>query len=288
MAADFILSAFADESAESLKGQIAALLRNGISHIEVRNVDKKCIIDYSPGELKEIRKSFDDNGIWVSAIGSPIGKIKITDPFAPHLEAFRRALEVANLLGTKRIRMFSFYIPEGEEPFKYQDEVFERIKKLLDEADKAGIWCCHENEKAIFGDISERVQLLHRQFGERLRGIFDPANYIQCGEKPAEIIDALLPTVDYMHIKDADFADGSVVPAGKGDGELPLLLQKLYQKGSGRILSVEPHLTVFGGLKSLQNEPLLNRYTFASGEEAFDAAVGALKKILEDGGYSYE
>ena len=39
--AKFILSAFADEAAESLDGQIEALLSNGIYQIEPRNIDKK-------------------------------------------------------------------------------------------------------------------------------------------------------------------------------------------------------------------------------------------------------
>ncbi len=286
--ADFILSAFADEASWELGGQIAALQRNGLRHIEIRGVNGKGILDLTEDELKDVRQKLDAGGIQVSAIGSPIGKIGIRDGWEEHQEAFVRALRAARMLGTKRIRMFSFYIPSGESPEEYADEVCIRLNRLLDMAEAEGVICCHENEKGIFGDRKDRTLYLHQRLGPRLKGVFDPANYIQCGERPGEIFDSLLPYLDYMHIKDALSADGSVVPAGCGDGCLPELIRKFYQPGSARILSVEPHLTVFQGLENLQDEEVRHTYTYASQGEAFDAAVNALKDILNEWGYSYE
>ena len=277
---DFILSAFADEAAPDLAGQIAALKRNGIPLLEIRNLEGRCVIDLTDPELEEAGRLLSENGIGVSAIASPIGKISITEDFEPHFERFRRAVAAAKALGTKRIRMFSFFIPKGEEPGRYRDQVLERLSRLCDYAARNGVSCCHENEKEIYGDRRERVLDLHRELGEGLKGIFDPANYIQCGERPGEIYEELFPYVDYLHVKDALLEDGSVVPAGKGDGDLPRLLASFRKEGETRLLTVEPHLHVFQGLGNLQDEELKHRYGYPTQGDAFDAACDALKGLL--------
>ena len=48
----------------------------------------------------------------ISAIGSPIGKVKITDPFEPHMERFRKAVKLAEFFESPFIRIFSFYPPD--------------------------------------------------------------------------------------------------------------------------------------------------------------------------------
>lgn len=285
---DFILSAFADEAAEDLQGQIDALKRNNIKHIEIRNIDGKCIIDYSEDELKSIKKQLDENDIKVSAIGSPIGKCSITDDFGPHIETFKKTIKSAQILDTKRIRMFSFLIPKDENADDYKDEVIKRLKTLIDLSVKEDVYCYHENEKEVFGDTKERVLYLFNTLGENFKGIFDPANYIQCNEAPIEIFDEVSPYVDYMHIKDALFEDGSVVPASYGDANIKELIMKFNKPNTSQILTVEPHLTVFKGLENLQDEGVKHKFKFESQGEAFDVGVKALKKILNNGGYSYE
>ena len=86
----------------------------------------------------------------------------------------------------------------------------------------------------------------------------------------------LEPYVEYMHIKDA-LADGSVVPAGKGIGNLPYLLEKY----KGSVLTLEPHLSVFDGLAKLEAEEKSKiKYSYPSSGVAFDAAVNALKELM--------
>ena len=106
----FAFSAFADEAGNSLEEQIKALVENGIHYIEPRNINGKCIIDFSDEELLEIKKQLDENGIKVGSVGSPIGKYQITDDFDSYLPKVKRTIEVAKLLGTKYIRMFSFFV----------------------------------------------------------------------------------------------------------------------------------------------------------------------------------
>ena len=278
--AKFILSAFADEASSDFTEQLEALKRHNIPLIEIRGVDGKNVMDLTDEELTVVREKLDAYGIRLSAVGSPMGKINIQDDFEPHFEKFKRAVEIAKVLGTERIRMFSFFMPKDEDPEIYFDEVVRRVKAMVEYAESNGVLCCHENEKGIYGDTLARVQKLHAAI-PGLRLVFDPANYIQCKDLPRENFAALSSMIDYMHIKDAFLADGAVVPAGEGDGNVPEILAELAKSDKTYMLTLEPHLAVFSGLKGLQDEELTHKYTYESNEKAFDAAVNALKAILE-------
>lgn len=268
------LAAFADEADGKILGQIQAMKDNGIGYLEIRGVDGQNISNISVDKAKEVRKQLDDAGLAVWSLGSPYGKIGITDDFEPHLDLFKRGLELAEVLGTKHIRMFSFYIPQGEEE-KYADKVMKRLERFVSSAKDSGIILCHENEKGIYGDMAVRCAEIHRNFPQ-LRAVFDPANFIQCGQDTVEAWKLLEPYVEYMHIKDA-LADGSVVPAGKGIGNLPYLLQNY----KGSVLTLEPHLSVFDGFAQLEAEDKTKmQYVYPSQRAAFDAAVEALKELI--------
>ncbi|MCL2089158.1 MAG: sugar phosphate isomerase/epimerase [Oscillospiraceae bacterium] len=284
----YILSAFADEAAADLEGQIAALVRNGIGYIEIRNVGAECVITPEIAKIKEIAARLKDSGIGVSAIGSPIGKIMITDDFAPHLELYKKTLETADILGTNRIRMFSFFMPKGQDAAQYKTQVFERIEELLDLAEGTGIYCCLENEKDLYGENAERSLELLSAFKGRLRGVFDPANYIQCGEIPTDIFGGLAEYTDYLHIKDALADSGGIRPAGEGDGGIEEILTRFYERADRTFLTLEPHLAIFPGFGNLADDTTLDSGTYRTTDEAFDTAAEYFIKILNKRGFSYE
>ena len=271
----FELAAFADEADSSIDGQIKAMKENSISLLEIRGVDGQNIADISKAKAKEVRAKLDDAGLEVWSLGSPFGKIDINDDFASHLDKFKRSLETGEILGAKKIRLFSFY-GTTEEPQKYFDKVIQNLQAFLDAARGSGIMLCHENEKGIYGDIATRCLEIHKTLPE-LKAIFDPANFIQSGQDTKEAWELLAPYVEYMHIKDAK-ADGSVVPAGKGEGNLPYILDRY----KGRVLTIEPHLTVFSGFESLESgqKSQMQEYAYPSSRAAFDAAVNALKELI--------
>ena len=283
--AEFILSAFSDEAGGGILEQIAALKRNGLTHTEPRGLDYGNISEYTEEQCKELKKILDDNGIGVSAIGSPFGKINIEDDFEPHFELFKRNVENACILGTDKIRMFSFFFNEKQKPEDFRDEVFERLEKFADYSLKSGIWCCHENEKDIYGDIAERCLDIYKTFEGKIKGVFDPANFIQCGVQIIPAYEMLEDYIEYMHVKDCVWETGKVVPAGKGDGELVELLRRFSKKDGKKILTLEPHLTVFEGLAALEGEggtadQLKNDFTYPSQAASFDAASEALHEVL--------
>lgn len=270
----FILSAFADEASANISEQIVAMKRNDITHLEIRGVDGTNIADLTNEKAKEVREKLDASGITVWSLGSPYGKIGINDDFAPHLDKFKHGLELADILGAKNIRMFSFYVPSGNEA-EYRDKVMERLAQFIEAAKGTDITLCHENEKGIYGDMACRCEEIHKTFPQ-LKAVFDPANFVQCGQDTKEAWEKLHPYVTYMHIKDA-LADGSVVPAGKGIGNLPYLLSQY----KGSVLTLEPHLSVFDGFDKLETEEKTKMgYCYPSSSAAFDAAADALKNLL--------
>ena len=274
------LCAFADEAAADLAGQISALQRNAISLLEIRGVNGKNIKDMTKSEAREIKGMLDNVGISVHSIGSPIGKIALDGDIQSHFDDFQRILETADILETRYIRMFSFFPTGVENQEKIRDLVFKHIERLLTLTPSHMI-LCHENEKDIFGENAENCLALHEAF-PRLRAVFDPANFVQCGVDTKKAWQMLRDHVEYLHIKDA-IADGTVVPAGMGLGNVPFIVRDYLARG-GNVMTLEPHLFDFTGLSALENGKVtsLGISPYRDNDEAFDAAADALKKILNE------
>lgn len=274
------LYAFADEADAMIDGQIKAMLRNGLDGLEVRNVDGVNVSDITLEKAREVRAKLGDAGLSVWSVGSPIGKIGVNDPFEPHLDKLRHTLEVAHELGATQLRMFSFYMPAGENPAGYRQQVIDRLGAMLEAGKDSGVTFCHENEKGIYGDKADRCADILAALPQ-LKAVYDPANFVQCGEDTLRAWELLAPHVVYLHIKDA-LADGSIVPAGKGIGNLPQIIAA-YRKAGGTAMTLEPHLAVFSGLSGLEREgeaSLVGGYAYESNDAAFDAACAALKALL--------
>jgi predicted dehydrogenase/sugar phosphate isomerase/epimerase len=283
----FVFSAFCDESGENtIGGQMAACKANGISQMELRGFGSGLSINnLTVEQAKEMKTEIDKEGMKVSSIGSAYGKINIKDDFEPHFEAFKNTVEVAKILEAKYIRMFSFYFSKGDDYGKYKDEVIRRVKAMVDYADENGLICCHENEKEIYGDVPERCLDVLKACDGKLKAVFDPANFIQCGVDTLKAYDMLEEYVEYFHVKDAIYADGKVVPAGKGEGHVGELIKKFAMKSGVRVLSLEPHLKVFEGLKNLENSnetaQKMEEGTYASYADSFKAAAEAMHALAE-------
>lgn len=278
---NFVLSAFGDEIDERLERQLEVLEEHGIKHIEMRGVNGKCIVDYSLEEVKEIKRQLDERGFKLSAIGSPIGKISIVDDFESHLQLFKHTLEIARIMEVRHIRMFSFFIPQGENPNKYRDEVINRWRQFVKAAEGYDVILLHENEKDIYGDTAERcLDLLETMNCDYVKAIFDPANFVQCDVKTyPEAYELLKDHIEYMHIKDALYSDHEVVPAGHGDGKVKETLSALQDRGFEGFLSLEPHLGNFKGFAELEQGNVELKET-GDGPRRFSIAAGALNKIL--------
>ncbi len=276
------ITGFADEISGDLQQQIDGLRQLDMHYVEMRGVDGNNLIFHSDEKVREIRKRLDDADIHLSACGSPLGKIDIRDPFEPHLEQLRRAIDVAHAMGTRNIRMFSFYVDAAERQ-TYRSEVLDRMGRMVRCAEEMDALLLHENEKGIWGEMApECLELMKNFHGDHFSAIFDFANFVQAGQDTLEAYEMLSPYIAYIHVKDAMKADGSVVPAGMGDGHVAEILGDLKKKGFSGFLSIEPHLGRFDGFELLER----NGMSFAKdaapleGFDAFALAHRALLRLL--------
>ena len=275
-----ILSGFSDEIAPELDLQLAAIREWGLSHIELRAADGVNVSDFSPEKGKEVKNKLAGAGVSVSSIGSPIGKIGIEEDFAPHLEKLKRTLEIQKELGAPYLRMFSFYIPQGRAPEDFREEVLDRVGRMAEEAAAWDSVLLHENEKGIYGDSAPRCkELLEAFYGPHFKAVFDFANFVQVGQQTLPAYELLKPYVEYVHVKDAQWDTGAVVPAGQGDGHVKDILTDLIGGGWKGFLSLEPHLTDFAGLAALEQDPQ-KRGSALDGKSAWKLALDSLKEIL--------
>lgn len=273
------ISAFSDEIADDLETQIETLNRHNIEYIDLRSVDGKNVLDFTDEDISEIKSTLDEQDISVAGIGSPIGKVPVENEFDSHKDDCRRIFEIAEAFDVDYVRVFSYWIPEDDDPDQYREEVISRMQWKADVADETGVSIYHENEKDIYGDTPERCRDLATSVESSAFGlIFDPANFLEVGVQSYP--DALVHLVEHIsgvHIKDAKFdVRGEIRPAGEGDGHIAEILSALDARDFSGYASLEPHLTEAGKMGGY------------SGPEGFGKAADALFKILTEENLEYK
>jgi sugar phosphate isomerase/epimerase len=268
------LCGFADEIAPELDEQIKCCKENGVTHFELRGVYGKNVLDFDKSVRNEVKTKLKSNGMGVAAIGSPIGKVPITEPWDKYFDRFKIAVDSAEFFEAPFIRIFSYYPPaEGQDIHKHRDEVIRRMKAKADYLKNRNVTLVHENEKAIYGEkVKDCLDILRSVDSPKLQAAFDFGNFIQAGENPLVNWPLLKPYSVHIHIKDVKAKEDRAVPAGQGDGHIEEILIDLKKSGYTGFLSLEPHLKAAG------------QFSGFSGPALFKMAVDALKTICARNG----
>jgi len=271
------LSAFADEVATDFLEQVKFLASEHVGYIEPRFINKINIMDLTKSELKDTKKMIDDYGLKVSAIGSPIGKVRLDEPFEPHLEKFKHAVELAQFFETPYIRMFSYYAPKGENIDKYREQVMERMAAKIQIIENTNVVMVHENETDIYGYSAENcVDLAKTINSPKLRLVYDPGNFVW-GQKITNNVEScwtlMKPYVVHVHIKDWKLGSKDIgsIP-GEGDGQIKELLAELAAMNYDGCLTMEPHLKTGG------------QFGGDTGLELFSRAIEAVRNLSDEVG----
>jgi 3-dehydroshikimate dehydratase len=273
-------SAFADEVSDDFEEQVAFLVSEHISNIEIRSLNHKNIMELNKLELIEARQLLGDNGISVSAIGSPIGKTNLDQPFETHLDKFRHAIELADFFNAPYIRVFSYYAPDGEYIDDFREEVLRRMRIQADLLKGSEIVMVHENEAHIYGHSAENcVDIASSVNSPNLKLVYDPANFVW-GSNIVNNMDRCWPLMEpyvvHVHIKDWVLGSTNIgsIP-GQGDGQIRELIQKLCAIDYNGFLTLEPHLESGG------------QFGGRSGAALFKEALAATRKICDEENLKY-
>jgi 3-dehydroshikimate dehydratase len=277
----FTLSAFADEIDPDPQKQIEILKGCGVWHIELRSILKTNVLDLTDLQVAELKSLLMQHGFRVSAIGSPIGKVKIDEPFAPHLKRFQRAIELCKILETGNIRIFSYYLPDNDVWDNWRRDVLDRMWDKIRLAEKAEVRLLHENEHRIYGDDPERVKdlmetVLEQVDGRYFAAIYDPANYVFCGFDPWQGWQKTKQWTVHFHIKDWYAGEQHGRVAGEGQGRIPEVMADAVSRKFNGFATLEPHLLGGGPTGGV------------TGPELFPKAVAAYKKVLDHAGATYQ
>jgi sugar phosphate isomerase/epimerase len=271
------LSAFADEVVDDFRGQVEYLVKEKVGYIEPRFFSKKNIMDLTQPELNDARTLLRDNGLKVSAIGSPIGKVRLDQPFEPHLEKFKHAVELAQFFGTPFIRMFSYYAPEGKNIDDYRSQVMERMAAKVKLVEGTNVMMVHENEANIYGHSAKNCADMAKTINSpKFRLAYDPANFVW-GEKITNNVETcwpvMKPYVVHIHIKDWKLGakDIGSMP-GDGDGQIKELLAELAAMKYDGCVTMEPHLEAGG------------QFGGSTGPELFSKAIAAVRRMANEVG----
>ncbi len=270
------LSAFADEISADPDEQLTLLDRLGIRHVELRSIFETNVLDLSAAQHHAFRAKLRDRGFGLSAIGSPIGKIEANEPFEPHLARFEHALDLADFYDAPRVRIFSYYIPEGSEPAAHRDEVLRRMAAKAKLAADRDVTLFLENEKGIYGDTALRVHdILESVDSPALRHAFDPANYLEIGQSIDDAWALLRARTAHIHVKDYDAKLRKNVLAGQGQGQIARIIAEAVADGFEGFCTLEPHILV------------AEKSHGFTGPDRFDDATLALQDALDRKGIAY-
>ena len=143
------ISGFSDEIAEDITTQFKTLRKLNISYFEPRGIDGKNISELSDEEVIALREKMRGDGIQVSSIGSPVGKVKLSDDWEKHFSLFQRVVKIAKMLDSHYIRVFSFYHEGGERTSEERRLVLLRLREMIAYAKEQDVVLLHENEKGI-------------------------------------------------------------------------------------------------------------------------------------------
>lgn len=264
MAHPFPLAAITDEfSPSDLERALAGMAHVGMTGAELRVVGGRNAIELSDDELDGVRKTIEARGMTIVSLASPL--LKCVLPGSPELDTrvqhdvfgspytfddqprlTRRAFEVAERLGARIVRVFSYW--RTVEPDRCYDAARAALHDLAEEAGRRGMVIGVENEHACnAGTGAEAARLIAGVDHPALKVVWDPANASILGEVPFPDGYRRLPPsrIVHVHAKDCVVKDHKPIwgPVGEMGVDWTGQIAALRSDGYAGWISLETHWT---------------------------------------------
>jgi sugar phosphate isomerase/epimerase len=254
---------------------------------EIRNLKLAGKSEYvyksaTPGQLKQIKQELDGAHVAMSVLDTGVYKIALpgTKPLGANasdlnqvegdydkqLDELKRAADAAHILGTERLRIFTF--KRVQDPDAIFDRIVDNLHKAIDVAKQHDVKLLVENEfDCNTGTGAETAKLFKAISDRTLMHNWDPGNCFEAGEEPfPKAWDQLDHSrISHIHLKDAKGKAWEPIGAGKIDfvGQFKAL-KKMQYAGT---MSLETHY------RNAEKD------AYASSVESMNGLFGVLRQV---------
>ena len=268
------MSGMCGEIAGPLDEQIAGLRVLGVPRANLTKLSltadgpSQSIDELSDEQLASLRRRLDASGISCYCVTSPVGKYAVdTDP-AKVERQIERSIEAANVLGSRWIRVFSFAPRDGSTAEADRDAVkdaFARLVRTIETAGDGALPLLENNYRMYTMDGDSTLDILSDYEPGKVALAFDAHAYVVSETRPFdEAWSKVEPWVRVLHLKDYVAATGTIVPVGRGDGQLREIMG-----------AANPDV-----IEDLALEPHLNNSAYGAGRDHLDLFREARDVVL--------
>lgn len=224
--ADFPLAVITDEFSQDFERACRAAAELGIPELEIRTAWDKNVLAMTLPEIRRLKSLADAYGRRIVCIASPVYKctlpqggtvdaryqhdaFRATFTFDEQARLLARALEIAERLEARLVRVFSFW--RAIDPDRNFSQIIATLREGGRAAAKTGIALGLENEPACHFATGAEAGRAIRELDPDVFGIvWDPGNACVVGERPIPDGYRQLPAGRILHVHAKDCVTGLV------------------------------------------------------------------------------
>ena len=272
------ISIITDQLNQDFEKACAIARHHGFDFVEIHSLWGKTIEDLNSTEVKKVKEILTKYQLRVSNLASTIffmAKLYPNDTISSfsdtfytvkgktkdHLEAAKRALDIAVELDCPSIRAFPFRAPDNRLIIGVLDdqrEIIDNFSRLIPLAKNAKKRILIENCPHTHLPRGEMTNFVVKTIDSPWLGLlWDPANSVRADQKRLatmyrkltilEEMELVAPLVGHIHVKDYKYVEGLVKPyqhvaIGKGDLPYPQIVEYIKKTQHPAMFSLEPEV----------------------------------------------
>jgi sugar phosphate isomerase/epimerase len=238
-----------DEISQEFQTAVDLALKYKLDGVEIRSVWEKNPHELDKNDISKIKTILSDTGLVACGISAPFFKCSIDDnkEIDTHIEILKKSMELANQIGTKFVRGFTFWKNNGDFDTDL-DKIVSKFEKPVELLKKENITLALEFDPSVYATNAKKlVKVIEKINSPFVKGLWDPGNdiYDPDGETPyPEGYEIIKKHMVHMHLKDAvRGSDGKAtgVPIGEGQVDYAGHFKALKQDGYDGFVVLETH-----------------------------------------------
>jgi len=237
-----------DEISQDFKIAVDLALKYRLDGVEIRSVWEKGPHELEDKDIAKIKDILSDTNLKVCGISAPFFKCNIDDnkEFDAHIEILKKSMNLANTLGTKYVRGFTFW--KSGDFDKDLDKIVSKFEKPVELLKKENITLVLEFDPSVYASNARKlVKVIEKVNSPFVKGLWDPGNDIHDpeGETPyPDGYEIIKKHMVHMHLKDAvrgEDGKAAGVPIGDGQVDYAGQFKALIRDGYNGFVVLETH-----------------------------------------------